>query len=423
MHEIRAFKEDMAPQMILLMGLPAAGKSTFVKEQLTKYYQHRMPHVSGFKVINSDVQLRRFQYEKAVQDFQALQQVDNEDEWAKQTASMSYRSNDGANIDFVLKHDEFAQMKGVDDFWRKMYKPYYATYFGERSAAKKSTDELADEKIGKGDVVIIDSTGVNTSKMLSYFKTGHAKGYTTSVVWLEIDPDYSVARDAYRGETEGRSVGEQVLRSYVPKIAAAWKTYLAENELVDRLLHFRWHGEVVKGTYKQVRDLKRYPRKEKKEKMAASLDMKRLAIASLLKAKRPDLANVLAGGPVRNGMTDEQRKQVVGTLVKAGRRDLAFKFVLAGGGHHHKDGKDYYADTAFMNSIRSAWPQAEMVHMGFGEFKLKVPGGGEIEFDRLRGKDFPGQSGRSHKLYDNQNGKAVQELIKRMEKAKASEPV
>jgi len=293
MREVRAFTEDMAPQMILLMGLPAAGKSTFVNTQLTKYYQHRMPHRGAFKVINSDVQLRRFQYERAIDDFKTLKQIDDEDEWVKRTASMSYKSNDGAMIDFKLPHDQFVKMKGADVFWRKMYKSYYATYFGERAKAKKSADELADMKLGEGDVVIIDSTGVNTSKMLGYFKQGKTTGYTTSIVWLEIDPDYSVARDAYRGETEGRSVGEDVIRSYVPKIASAYKMYLGENQLVDRILHFRWQGEVVKGQYKLIRDLKRYPRKEKTKKVAART-MKRRAIAALLRAKRPDLANALA---------------------------------------------------------------------------------------------------------------------------------
>lgn len=89
---------------------------------------------------------------------------------------------------------------------------------------------------------------------------------------------------------------------------------------------------------------------------------------------------------------------------------------------HFFDGKNYYADTKFMNSLSGVMPKMSLEHMGFGEFLLKGPQG-EIEFDRMRGKDFPGQSGRSHKLYDNKNGKLVEELIKRMEKAKKSERV
>lgn len=91
-------------------------------------------------------------------------------------------------------------------------------------------------------------------------------------------------------------------------------------------------------------------------------------------------------------------------------------------GHHYFDGKDYYADTAFMNMTKGVMKGMEMHHLGFGEFYMKGPQG-EIEFDRMRGKDFPGQSGRSHKLYDNKNGKLVKELIKAMEKKKKSKLV
>ena len=88
---------------------------------------------------------------------------------------------------------------------------------------------------------------------------------------------------------------------------------------------------------------------------------------------------------------------------------------------HYFDGKDYYADTAFMNKLSGVMKGFSLEHMGFGEFTLKGPDGAEIEFDRMRGKDFPNQSGRSHKLYDNQNGKLVKQLIKAMEKAGKSE--
>jgi len=91
-------------------------------------------------------------------------------------------------------------------------------------------------------------------------------------------------------------------------------------------------------------------------------------------------------------------------------------------GHHFFDGKSYFVDTAFLGHT---WhPDAiikgmELKHIGFGEFSLVGPEG-EIEFDRMRGKDFPGMSGRSHKLYDNKGGKLIKELIAAMEKKKRS---
>lgn len=81
-------------------------------------------------------------------------------------------------------------------------------------------------------------------------------------------------------------------------------------------------------------------------------------------------------------------------------------------GAHHQEGKDWYVDTAFINASQDVYPGAKLRHMGMGEFVLETPDG-DIEFDRMRGKDFPGQSGRSHKLYGAP--KAVEKLLKLME--------
>jgi hypothetical protein len=74
-------------------------------------------------------------------------------------------------------------------------------------------------------------------------------------------------------------------------------------------------------------------------------------------------------------------------------------------------GSEVYADTAFLNASRGLLPGFALESMGFGEFYLSGPGGAEIQFDRMRGKPFPGQSGRSHKVYDNQNGELVRQLL------------
>jgi hypothetical protein len=87
---------------------------------------------------------------------------------------------------------------------------------------------------------------------------------------------------------------------------------------------------------------------------------------------------------------------------------------------HHFDGKDWYGDTAFINAVQHAYPGATLSHIGFGEFVLKTPDG-EMEFDRMRGVNFEGQSGRSHKLYDNARGKVVDKAIKLMEQKGKSE--
>jgi hypothetical protein len=85
----------------------------------------------------------------------------------------------------------------------------------------------------------------------------------------------------------------------------------------------------------------------------------------------------------------------------------------------YKDGKDMYVDTAFLNNVSGGAPDFHIRHLGFGEFTIEGPGGIEIEVDRMRGKDFPGQSGRSHKLYPGKGAdkkivsKLVQQMIKK----------
>jgi len=81
-------------------------------------------------------------------------------------------------------------------------------------------------------------------------------------------------------------------------------------------------------------------------------------------------------------------------------------------GAHHQEGNDWYVDTEFINNSQRVYPGSTLRHMGMGEFVLETPDG-DIEFDRMRGKDFKGQSGRSHKLYGDK--KAVAKLLKLME--------
>lgn len=85
----------------------------------------------------------------------------------------------------------------------------------------------------------------------------------------------------------------------------------------------------------------------------------------------------------------------------------------------HHDGKDYYVDTGFVSASQAAMSGFTLKHIGMGEFELVGPEG-TIEFDRMRGKPFPGMVGRSHKLYDNKDGALIKKLMAAM-KGKAKE--
>jgi len=84
--------------------------------------------------------------------------------------------------------------------------------------------------------------------------------------------------------------------------------------------------------------------------------------------------------------------------------------------HHYHDGKHWYVDSNFLNAIGGNLPGFHLSHMGFGEFYLDGGDKGRVDFDRMRGKNFEGQVGRSHQVYDKSNGKLVKKLISIMAK-------
>jgi hypothetical protein len=198
------------------------------------------------------------QFERAKRDYSELSEV-KEGEWANKVKEMQYTSNDGALVNFTMTWKEFQGLR-FKEYFDRMYKKYYASYFGDRAKAKLLNEELGEKKIKGGDVVIVDGIGGNTSKILGYFEKSKGMGYTTSVVWLDIDAEYSVARDQYRGETEGRSVGMDAILGYVPLVKKSWAVYRS-SDLVDRCLHFKWHGGIIEGEYVLIDELKRYPRR------------------------------------------------------------------------------------------------------------------------------------------------------------------
>lgn len=87
--------------------------------------------------------------------------------------------------------------------------------------------------------------------------------------------------------------------------------------------------------------------------------------------------------------------------------------------HHTDTSGTTYVDTAFINGTNRV-PGTNLQSMGFGEFFADTPKG-RVDFDRMRGKDFPGQSGRSHKLTGE--GQAAEWLIEKMERGNHSKRV
>jgi predicted ABC-type ATPase len=80
--------------------------------------------------------------------------------------------------------------------------------------------------------------------------------------------------------------------------------------------------------------------------------------------------------------------------------------------HVHSEGDKHYADSHLVNRAQRHMEDMTLEHMGFGEFYLEGSRG-RIDFNRMAGKEFPGQSGRSHLLSDNKGGALVKELIEK----------
>ena len=84
---------------------------------------------------------------------------------------------------------------------------------------------------------------------------------------MEIDPEFSIARDDFRKKNSGRGVGEGVINSYAKKMDGAFRTYQSEikkpDGYVDRIIHFKWTGGAVpsSGDYRLVSDQRRKPAK------------------------------------------------------------------------------------------------------------------------------------------------------------------
>lgn len=259
------FKADLNKQCVMLMGLPAAGKSTFINSRSLSKYITRM---KNYKVTNSDVQLKGMQYTIAKQHYDYIKaNVKNENDLRDFALSTLYKNPwNGREIMVPITWAWWNAQggDGLKSYFDKFFKVYYASYFDVREFAIAAEEDLFKLKIKEaGDMLIIDTTGSNVSKAENRFTIAHKEGYTTTVVYLKVDPKTCIARDEFRRKNSGRGVGESVIMGYAKKIDSAIPKYIKElktpDGFVDRVLEFEWTGEAdpKSGTFRLVRDSKR----------------------------------------------------------------------------------------------------------------------------------------------------------------------
>tara|TARA_Y100000310_G_C20572712_1_gene758850 strand:- start:400 stop:1242 length:843 start_codon:yes stop_codon:yes gene_type:complete len=267
---LNEFEADLKKQCIVLMGLPGAGKSTFINLYLPKYFTG----FSGYKVSNSDKQLAKHQYQVAQNHYQYLTQTKTEEDIEKFSKNATYTSNQGKEVRHPVTWKWWTtnKDKGFVPFYKEFKSLYYINYYDIRAYAKQDASIGWKTKvITAGNFLVIDTTASNPSRILKQLNHTKANKFTNTICYLEIEPSYAVARDEYRGKTGDRSIGSNVILGYPKKLASALKVYKSDgkknNGVVDRVMHFKWKGEVDprKGSWIKMSDNKYFLKRKLKQ--------------------------------------------------------------------------------------------------------------------------------------------------------------
>lgn len=260
---LNEFREDLMKQCVVLMGLPAAGKSTFINNEIQKY----IPNFKGYKVANSDKQVLAAQYETAKRDYNwLLKNITDKKDIEIFVSNTSYVDNNGKPVKHPLTYEWWQENrdKGLKYYYKNFYKPYYATYFDIRNMAKGHESQLFVTKVKQaGNILVIDTVGASVEKIYERMKIAKDNGFVNTVVYLEIDPELCVQRDKWRQEHEGRGVGVSVIEAYAKRMNKSFDFYCQEGHkkdgVVDRMMHFVWEptgNSPIKGTWKRIMDKK-----------------------------------------------------------------------------------------------------------------------------------------------------------------------
>jgi predicted kinase len=279
--ELREFLEDTGKLCVVLMGLPAAGKSTWINNEAKTY----IPGFTGYTVTNSDSQVQALQYDTAMLHYQhLLDEVPDESKTSEKRfgefiMNTEYTSNRGKIVTFPkdfswwLDHKD----KGSNVFYKALYRKFYASFFDIRDLAKQYEKDLFQTKIHKaGKLLVIDTVASKPPKILRRLKKTRQEGYHNIIVYLEINPELAVARDKWREKNVGRGVGASIIDNYAKNMSSAYKVYTGVGKepdgLVDRLMYFKWFPagtSPIKGVWKKQED-NRYSLKRKIQKMRDS---------------------------------------------------------------------------------------------------------------------------------------------------------
>lgn len=254
---------DSAPQMILIIGLPASGKSTFI----TKYLPDYFPTIrQQTRTLDSDIQLHKRQKEsamvfadniynkvKSAEEFDTYKaELMNKFNSTDAQQMLGFNFNISTDWDWIEKHKHLNFGKFQKQFLGDFFKKDWAINFAVRPIAvndmkqltknKLDPDEFAGMEIFNTNDIVIPMTGDKKAKITSLIEQA-SKKFAVSVVYLDMPLEVSVEKDEGRRKKEGRGVGRALIELKDEGIQNTWE-YLSsggfKKEGIYKLLHFKY---------------------------------------------------------------------------------------------------------------------------------------------------------------------------------------
>lgn len=279
---------DSLPQMIFVMGLPAAGKSYFIKNDLPKYFPALK---GGNRLLDVDIQLKDKQTEFASEFASYLYSlkdyltnadsfykvIDDKENQVNKDSMMVDRNNFyiSTTFEWFMENKHLSKNKFVYKFLKDFFKKDWTSNFVPRPDAKKIFKELSKQKLGvrekdityNNNNIVIPITGDSLEKFLDFAQMSFGN-YVPSVVYLDIPIDEAIKRDENRRRKEGRGVGENLIRKKSVPIKQNYNTLIDYGYLdynLYKIMRFVWQpndtpfGEYVldvKNSRKNIKMIK-----------------------------------------------------------------------------------------------------------------------------------------------------------------------
>lgn len=279
---------DSLPQMIFVMGLPAAGKSYFIKNDLPKYFPSLR---GGNRLLDVDIQLEDKQKQFASEFASYLYSmreylnnpnlyykiIENKEEEVNRDPMMEGRDDFyiSTSYEWFMEHKNLSENKFVYKFLKEFFKSDWASNFVPRPDAKKIFKELSKQKLGvrekditfNNNNIVIPITGDSLEKFLDFAQMSFGN-YVPSIVYLDLPIEEAIKRDKMRRKKEGRGVGEELIRKKSTPIKQNYEVLIDYGYLdynIYKIMKFVWQpndtpfGEYVldaKNSRKNVKMIK-----------------------------------------------------------------------------------------------------------------------------------------------------------------------